>query len=133
VGERVGVASPGRDRLVDVVEALRSPAPQVVERQVASHGEEPRAKRPLAVVAGNPLGHLQPRLLEHVLGHGLVSHQPQQVPEEAVLMAAHQADEPGGVAPAQARGVVPVRIHRPSPRCGPVLLPLRAGRGKGRR
>ena len=83
-------------------------------REVAGHREEPRRERARGVVAADALGHLHPRLLERVLGHGLVSHEPQQVAEEAVLVPAHQPGEPGGVAPAEPCGVVPVRIHRPS-------------------
>ena len=105
----------GRDRLVGVVEARGPPPAQLVERQVARHRDEPGREGPRRVVAADPLRHLQPRLLEHVLGHASVSQEPQQVAEEAVLVSAHQSREAGCVAPAKPCGILAVRVHRPSP------------------
>ena len=111
-----------------LVEALGPAAAQLVEREVAGDREEPRPERPRRVVAADALGRVQPRLLEHVLGHGLVSQEPQQVAEEAVLVAAHQPRETRRVAPAEPCGVLAVAIHRPSRSLRLCLLPVRASR-----
>ena len=48
----------------------------------------------------------------------LVSHEPQQVAEQAVLVPVHQPGEPVRVAASQSSGVVLVRIHPAPSRCG---------------
>ena len=85
-----------------VFQALRRAPAQQIHRGVVRDGEEPRIEAARRIVAVELADHMQPGLLEQVVGRGLVAHQAQEVAIEPVLVLADSLRQRRRVAAAQA-------------------------------
>src|SRR5215472_15308257 len=86
-----------------VVQTLRAVAPQVVDCQVAGHGEQPSLKTELRVVTADTLHDSQPSLLKQILGRGRFPHQAQKITVKAVLVTLHESHHGIDITTAQPR------------------------------
>src|SRR5712691_4903506 len=70
-----------------LVQALRTVAPQMVNRQIPRHRKQPGVEIAAGIKTLDALGDAQPGLLKQIFGQGRLAHQPQQVTIEPVLIA----------------------------------------------
>ena len=66
-------------------------------------GEQPGIEAARRIVAMDLPHHVQPGLLEQIVGRGRVAHQPQKIAIEPVLIKAYSVGQRGGVTTPQAR------------------------------
>jgi dienelactone hydrolase len=100
-----------------LIEAFGPHAAQMVDGQIAGHGEEPSVKVSPRIEAPDLRGDTQPGLLEKVFGLRLLAHQAEQVAIQPVLIALHQNSERVQV-PASKPGNVGVETHSHLHRAG---------------
>jgi hypothetical protein len=81
------------------------PGAPLVDVEVARHREQPGLERPALVVAVDPRDHLEPGLLEQVLGRRGIGGEPEQVAVQAVLVPREERIERIGVTPPESRGL----------------------------
>jgi dienelactone hydrolase len=100
-----------------VVKAFGPHAAQMVDSQIAGHGEKPGVKVSSRIEASDLRGDAQPGLLEKVFGLRWLAHQAEQVAIQPVLIALHQNGERIQV-PASKPGNVGVETHSHLHRAG---------------
>ena len=85
-----------------IFQTLRGPSAQQVHGGVVCDGEQPGVEAARGIVAMELADHMQPGLLEEIVGRGGIADQPEEVAIQPVLILADDLSQGGGVAAPQA-------------------------------